>query len=42
MVKPASSWTAGDLPSVYRSFDDAANLELFNGARIVDGEVKFA
>ena len=38
--KPLSSWTAGDLPSVYRSFDDADNLQLFNGARIVDGEVK--
>ena len=38
--KPPSSWTAGDEPCVYRSFDDAVNLELFNGAKIVGEEVK--
>ena len=38
--KPPSGCTVEDLPSVYRSFDDAINLDLFNRARIVDGEVK--
>ena len=38
--KPPSSWTAGDEPCVFRSFDGDLNLELFNGAKIVDLEVK--
>ena len=32
-------WPTSDQPSVYRSFSHADNIQLFNGARIEDGEV---
>ena len=36
--RPAS-WTSGDLPAVYRSFDSDRHIQLKNGAQIVVGKV---
>ena len=35
-----SSWTSGDRPVIYRSFDNDDSIQLMNGAEIVPGKVR--
>ena len=35
-----SNWRTRDLPVIYRSFDNADNIQLMNGSRIVPGKVR--